>query len=177
MRRGFAPEEYQARLRAVKSEAEIVKIAHSCAIAGRAFDRVGEIAQPGVPLSKVFRNFQRLLLEEGADWVPYIAGGAGQIGYADVISTAGEAPLETGDVPMLDTGAVWDGYFCDYDRNFAIGHATAEQSAAHARPIKATEAGEEAARVGATASDVWRAMARVKGRDETSGRLGHGLGM
>ena len=166
-----------AGLRAVKSEAEIVKIAYSCAIAGRAFDRVGEIAQPGVPLSTVFRNFQRLLLEEGADWVPYIAGGAGPMGYADVISPAGEAPLAAGDVLMLDTGAVWDGYFCDYDRNFAIGHATAEQSAAHARLIEAAEAGEEAARVGATASDVWRAMARITGSDETSGRLGHGLGM
>ncbi|HAW48012.1 MAG TPA: peptidase M24, partial [Roseovarius sp.] len=166
-----------AGLRAVKSEAEIVKIAHICGIAGRAFDRVGEIAQPGVPLSTVFRNFQRLLLEEGADWVPYIAGGAGPMGYADVISPAGEAPLAAGDVLMLDTGAVWDGYFCDYDRNFAIGHATAEQSAAHARLIEAAEAGEEAARVGATASDVWRAMARITGSDETSGRLGHGLGM
>ncbi len=166
-----------AGLRAVKSEAEIGKIAHICGIAGRAFDRVGEIAQPGVPLSAVFRDFQRLLLEEGADWVPYIAGGAGPMGYADVISPAGEAPLAAGDVLMLDTGAVWDGYFCDYDRNFAIGHATAAQRAAHARLIEAAEAGEEAARAGATASDVWRAMARITGSDETSGRLGHGLGM
>ena len=166
-----------AGLRAVKSEAEIVKIAHICGIAARAFDRVGEIAQPGVPLSVVFRDFQRLLLEEGADWVPYIAGGAGPLGYADVISPAGEVPLAMGDVLMLDTGAVWDGYFCDYDRNFAIGHATAEQSAANARLIEATQAGEEAARAGATASDVWQAMARITGSDETSGRLGHGLGM
>jgi Xaa-Pro aminopeptidase len=166
-----------AGLRAVKSEAETVKIAHICGIAARAFDRVGEIAQPGVMLSAVFRDFQRLLLEEGADWVPYIAGGAGPLGYADVISPAGEVPLAMGDVLMLDTGAVWDGYFCDYDRNFAIGSATAEQSAAHARLIEATQAGEEAARAGATASDVWQAMARITGSDEASGRLGHGLGM
>ncbi|EAQ27142.1 M24 family metallopeptidase [Roseovarius sp. 217] len=166
-----------AGLRAVKSEAEIVKIAHICDIAGRAFDRVAEIAEPGVPLCAVFRDFQRLLLEKGADWVPYLAGGAGPLGYGDVISPAGDTPLVVGDVLMLDTGAVWDGYFCDYDRNFAIGHATAEQSAAHARLIEATEAGEEAARAGATASDVWRAMARITGGDETSGRLGHGLGM
>jgi len=166
-----------AGLRAIKSEAEIVKIAHICDIAGRAFDRVGEIAEPGVPLSAVFRDFQRLLLEKGADWVSYIAGGAGPMGYADVISPAGETHLAAGDVLMLDTGAVWDGYFCDYDRNFAIGHATAEQSAAHARLIEATEAGEEAARAGATAFDVWQAMARITGADERSGRLGHGLGM
>lgn len=166
-----------AGCRAIKSGAEIAKIAESCAIAGRAFARVGEIAAPGVPLSRVFRDFQRLLLEEGADWVPYLAGGAGSQGYADVISPATDAPLAEGDVLMLDTGAVRDGYFCDYDRNFAIGRASAAQRHAHARLIEATEAGLEAARPGARASDVWRAMADIVGGGEGAGRLGHGLGM
>lgn len=166
-----------AGCRAIKSGAEIAKIAESCAIAGRAFARVGEIAAPGVPLSRVFRDFQRLLLEEGADWVPYLAGGAGAQGYADVISPATDAPLAVGDVLMLDTGAVRDGYFCDYDRNFAIGRASAVQRHAHARLIEATQAGLEAARPGARASDVWRVMADIVGGGEGAGRLGHGLGM
>ena len=166
-----------AALRAVKSEAEINKIAHICGLAGRAFDRVHEIAAPGVPLSTVFRDFQRLLLEEGADWVPYLAGGAGAEGYADVISPASEVPLAAGDVLMLDTGAVWDGYFCDYDRNFAIGHATGAQQGAHARLVDATEAALAIARAGARASDLWRAMADIVGGGEAAGRLGHGLGM
>jgi len=166
-----------AGCRAIKSGAEIAKIAESCAIAGRAFARVGEIAAPGVPLGRVFRDFQRLLLEEGADWVPYLAGGAGAQGYADVISPATDAPLAVGDVLMLDTGAVRDGYFCDYDRNFAIGRASAAQRHAHARLIEATEAGLEAARPGARASDVWRVMADIVGGGERAGRLGHGLGM
>ena len=166
-----------ARLRAVKSEAEIEKIANSCAIAGRAFARMGEIAAPGIPLSRVFRDFQRLLLDEGADCVPYISGGAGQMGYDDVISPASDKPLEKGDIMMLDTGALRDGYFCDFDRNFAIGHAGQIQRDAHARLIDATHAGLEVARAGALASDVWRAMADVAGAGETAGRLGHGLGM
>jgi Xaa-Pro aminopeptidase len=166
-----------AALRAVKSEAEIAKIAQACGIAGRAFGRVGEIAAPGVPLSRVFRNFQGLLLEEGADWVPYLAGGAGPQGYADVISPASDAPLAAGDVLMLDTGAVWDGYFCDYDRNFAVTRSSPAQRAAQARLIEATLAGEEAARPGARACDVWRAMADIVGGGEGAGRLGHGLGM
>lgn len=166
-----------AALRAVKSEAEIDKIAHICGLAGRAFDRVHEIAAPGVPLSRVFRDFQRLLLEEGADWVPYLAGGAGPEGYGDVISPASDLPLAAGDVLMLDTGAVWDGYFCDYDRNFAIGLAAEIQQGAHHRLIEATEAAFGAARAGARASDVWRAMADIVGGGEQAGRLGHGLGM
>ena len=166
-----------AELRAVKSAAEIAKIAESCDVAARAFARVGEIAAPGVALAQVFRDFQRLLLEEGADWVPYLAGGAGPDGYADVISPATEVPLAEGDILMLDTGAVWDGYFCDYDRNFAIGRVSEGQRAAHGRLIEATQAGLEVARAGVRADEVWQAMAAVTGGGEGAGRLGHGLGM
>jgi Xaa-Pro aminopeptidase len=166
-----------AGLRAIKSAAEIGKIAEICDVAARAFARVGEIAAPGVALSRVFRDFQRLLLEEGADWVPYLAGGAGPEGYADVISPATEVPLAEGDILMLDTGAVRDGYFCDYDRNFAIGRASEGQRTAHARLLEAVQAGLEVARAGLRADEVWQAMAAVTGGGEGAGRLGHGLGM
>ncbi|QGX98081.1 aminopeptidase P family protein [Roseovarius faecimaris] len=166
-----------ADLRAIKSEAEIEKITHTCAIAGRAFARMGEIAGEGVALSQVFRDFQRLLLEEGADWVPYMSGGAEQDGYGDVISLAKDAPLEAGDVMMVDTGAIWDGYFNDYDRNFAITRASDAAKAAHARLIEATDAAFRIARPGARACDLWKAMADIVGGGEEAGRLGHALGM
>ncbi|PIE13775.1 MAG: peptidase M24 [Rhodobacterales bacterium] len=166
------------RVRSVKSEAEIALIRRACGVAGRAFLRVGEVAGPGRPMSEVFRGFQRLLLEEGADWVPYLAGGAGALGYEDVISPAGDTPLAAGEVLMLDTGAVCNGYFCDFDRNFAVGEApSGEVQAAWRRLLEAAEAGLAMARPGARARDVWRAMANVVGADETAGRLGHGLGM
>ena len=66
------------RLRMVKSGHEVTKIRRACSIADRAFARVPEIASAGVPLDQVFRRFQSLCLEEGADWVGYLAGGAGQ---------------------------------------------------------------------------------------------------
>ena len=53
-----------------------------------------------------FRAFQVALLEEGADWVSYVAGAAGPDGYTDVISPAEARRLQRGDVLMLDTGAV-----------------------------------------------------------------------
>ena len=65
------------RLRLIKSEAEIKKTAAACAVADAAFARVPEIACEGTPLAQVFRAFQMLCLEEGADWVSYLAGGAG----------------------------------------------------------------------------------------------------
>lgn len=168
------------QLRLVKSAAEVAKIETACAIAGRAFQRVPEIAAAGVPLERVFRDFQRLCLEEGADWVPYLAGGTGLLGYDDVISPATDAPLQSGAVLMLDTGLVWDGYFCDYDRNYVIGAPSAGLKSNWSRLLDATEAGKEAAKVGNTARDVFRAMDAIctggQGGGD-AGRLGHGLGM
>ncbi|MCX7564754.1 Xaa-Pro peptidase family protein [Sulfitobacter sp. F26169L] len=169
-----------ARLRAVKSQAEINKIAQACAIASRAFARVPEIAEEGVPLGRVFRDFQRLCLEEGADWVPYLAGAAAEGGYGDVISPADDTPLAIGDVLMLDTGLVRDGYFCDFDRNFSIGAPSGRVLSAHARAIDAISAAAEIARVGATASALFHAMDGIVTGGVGSGdagRLGHGLGM
>jgi Xaa-Pro aminopeptidase len=167
-------------LRMVKSKGEIAKIRHACQIAGRAFARVHEIARAGVPLDHVFRQFQMLCLAEGADWVPYLAGGAGLDGYGDVISPATPDPLQTGDILMLDTGLVWDGYFCDFDRNFAIGPPSNSAKSAHAKLMDAVHVGANAARPGATAADVFHAMDRIvtggAGGSE-AGRLGHGLGM
>ncbi len=168
-------------LNRVKSEAEIAKIAHICAIAGRAFDDMAAIARPGRPLSDVFRDFQIALLGAGADWVPYLAGGAGPGGYGDVISLPTDRPLAPGDVLMLDTGAVHDGYFCDFDRNYAIGRADDEPRRAYHALYAATEAGLAAARPGATCADLYFAMnaviATYGGADAEAGRLGHGLGM
>ena len=165
-------------LRMVKSEPEIARIRTACGIAGRAFARVPEIATPGQPLSAVFRRFQALCLDEGADWVPYLAGAAAPGGYGDVISPADDRPLAPGDVLMLDTGLVFDGYFCDFDRNFSIGPAAPGVRDAHARLIEATQTGFAAARPGATAADLYHAMDHVlTGGQGAPGRLGHGLGM
>ena len=166
-------------LQGVKSEREIDKLRHICAIASDAFEAIGKVAQEGKPLSAVYRHFQAALLNAGADWVPYLAGGAGPGGYGDVISPASDRPLQRGDVLMLDTGAVFDGYFCDFDRNWAIGSASDNARKAYEVLYAATDAGFAAARPGATAADVWRAMNAVISRVGDAGdggRLGHGLG-
>lgn len=168
------------RTREIKTEAEIARLREICRIAARAFDRVPDIAGPGRPLDAVFRDFQALCLSEGADWVSYVAGGAGPGGYGDVISPADARPLADGDLLMLDTGAVKDGYFCDFDRNWAIGRADDSLRRAHDTLFAATEAGIAAARPGATAEEVHGAIvARVRadGAEPLGGRLGHGLGL
>ncbi|MBV0912510.1 M24 family metallopeptidase [Anianabacter salinae] len=168
------------RVREVKSEAEIGKIRSACTVAARAFARVPEFAPEGRPLEDVFRDFQIALLAEGADWVSYVAGGAGPEGYGDVISPAGPWPLQRGDILMLDTGAVKDGYFCDFDRNFAIGLASDTARRAHAALWHATEDTLTALLPGMLARDAHRLLSeglQLRNVTPVGGRLGHGLGV
>jgi Xaa-Pro aminopeptidase len=168
-------------LRMVKTTAEIEKLAHICSIGSAAFDKVPGFVTEGMPLENVFREFRRAAIGEGADDAPYVVGAADQGGYADVISPPTQLPLNAGDVLMLDTGCTWDGYFCDFDRNWAIGHGSDEARRAYDVLWRATEAGIEAAKPGNTCRDLFMAMSSVIAEIDDSGgdigRLGHGLGM
>ncbi|MCE8536552.1 aminopeptidase P family protein [Ruegeria pomeroyi] len=168
-------------LRMVKTSAEIEKLAHICAIGSATFEAVPQFVSEGMPLDTVFREFRRAAIGLGADDAPYVVGAADQGGYADVISPPSQRPLRAGDVLMLDTGCTWDGYFCDFDRNWAIGRADDAARRAYDVLWRATQAGIDAARPGATCRDLFAAMSAVIAELDDSGgdigRLGHGLGM
>jgi Xaa-Pro aminopeptidase len=89
--------------------------------------------------------------------------------------------MDEGDILFIDTGAFYDGYFCDFDRNYAVGQVSDAARRAQAAVWDATEAGIAAARPGATVEHVWQVMAKFL-EDAGSignnvGRMGHGLGM
>ncbi|MGB1157205.1 MAG: M24 family metallopeptidase [Alphaproteobacteria bacterium] len=167
--------------RAVKTPGEVDKIRAACTVAGRAFDRMGEVLREGLAKEDYYRGFQRLCLEEGADFVTYIAGGHGEWGYGDIIAPADESRITAGDVVMLDTGVLLDGYFSDYDRNFSFGKPPRQEVRdAFATLVDAVDAGFAAAKPGARASDLFAAMDQVVtgGKNSAdSGRFGHGLGL
>ena len=164
-------------LRIVKSSSEIERIENSCAIAGRAFDRVGEIVREGTTKSQIFRNFQMLCLEEGADAVPYLAGGIGPYGYSDVISPADDQAISKGDVLMLDTGLVSNRYFCDFDRNFVLGTANDIVADAHKKLIEVTNFVISEIKAGMSCAEIYRKLAGALNSSDGVGRMGHGLGL
>ncbi len=172
-------------IRMIKSPAEIAKARHVCALVSDVFASVPDWVHAGMPLSELFRQFKIRSLEAGIDDVSYLVGSAGPGGYFDIIAPPTDRPLVTGDVFMLDTGSLWDGYFSDFDRNFAIGHATDAACEAHQRLYEATEAALALCRPGNTARDLYHAMDALlrpdaaendKGGDDV-GRYGHGMGI
>lgn len=173
-------------LRMVKSDAEIEIITKICQIAGKSFASAGTLFHLGQPLNEVFRAFRIDLLQQGAENVPYLVGGADTDGYTDVISPPNNKPLAAGDVLMLDTGATLQGYFCDFDRNFAFGHASDAAKYAYQTLYRATDAALATARPGITCKDLHSVMQAViaqQGNGEGNegggdvGRYGHGLGL
>ncbi len=163
-------------LRMLKSEAEIAKLRHICGLVSDGFANLASIAAVGVVEREIFRRFRIDLLSRGADDVPYLVGGSGPDGPRDIISPPSGRSIAPGDILMMDTGAVFDGYYCDFDRNVGFVEVTDEACRAYDTVYRATEAGLRTARPGATSGDLWAAMAPHL-EDAGSGRFGHGLGM
>ena len=115
--------------------------------------------------------------------MPYLVGGAAPGGYDDIISPPAGRTLTKGDLLILDVGCLWDGYHCDFDRNFAIGAPSEEVKKAYSIVWGATQLGLEMAKPGITCADLFTIMnTYMKPYAVTSsggdvGRLGHGLGM
>ena len=170
------------KIRMVKSPAEQVKLRHICGLVSDVFADVPRWLQPGMSFDNCFRRFKIESLERGVDDVSYLVGGIGPGGYDDIIAPPVSKALATGDVLMFDTGCIWDGYYSDFDRNFAIGSASAEAQDAHKKLFDATEAALSILRPGITAADLFATMHdilfpdRSSGRDDV-GRYGHGLGI
>ncbi|MEZ5923410.1 MAG: Xaa-Pro peptidase family protein [Hyphomicrobiaceae bacterium] len=168
-------------LRHIKSPAEIDRIRVACRIASDAYDEVPRMTSAGDTTRQAELRLRRMLMEKGADHVPFIATAAGQGGYGQIIAGPGEQKLRKGDVLFHDVGCTYDGYFCDFDRNFAVGKIADATQRIHEVLWQATEAGMKAARPGKTMQDVFHVMAKFL-EDAGSignnvGRIGHGLGL
>ncbi|MEM7253655.1 MAG: Xaa-Pro peptidase family protein [Pseudomonadota bacterium] len=168
------------RTMAIKSQLEIDKIRYICQVASGAFERLPARLAIGMSEREACRAMQIELLASGADDIPYLIGASGPAGYDNIIMGPTERVMVAGDIFIIDTGARFDGYFCDFDRNFAFGDMKASVRRAYETVYVATDAGFDVARVGNTTYDVWSAMCAVLkrngARDNAVGRMGHGLG-
>lgn len=164
----------------IKSAAEVDKIRHVCELTSQSFIALPGFAHCGDREREIVRAMRIDLLQRGADHTPYIVSASGADGYDDIIMGPGDRELERGDILIIDTGTVYDGYFCDFDRNYAFGEASDRARQVYRTVYESTEAGFAAARPGATTTEVWQAMWSVLERGgaqgNSVGRMGHGLG-
>jgi Xaa-Pro aminopeptidase len=168
-------------VRAIKSDAEIAKIRFACEVTAAAYEHLRETLRIGMAEREASKAMHLEMLRLGADACPYLISASGPGGYDNIIMGPTDRRLREGDVLIIDTGANFDGYFSDYDRNFGFGSVDQATHDAYEAVHAATEAGLKAAAPGCTTGDIWQAMwtelenAGALGNDV--GRMGHGLGM
>jgi Xaa-Pro aminopeptidase len=169
------------QIRQVKTPAEIRHIRYVCELASDAYRALPGLVGTGMTEREVARALRIDLARRGADSTPFLPVISGPGGVAQIVCGPGDRRLEAGDVMFIDTGSIYDGYFCDFDRVYAIGAIDDAAKRAHETVWQATEAGIAAAQPGATTDDLWAAMQAVLDAGgalgNNVGRSGHGLGM
>jgi Xaa-Pro aminopeptidase len=168
-------------IRMIKTEAEVAHLRYICQLASAAYEAVPGFVRIGDTERAVCRKFRNYIAELGADGTPFLPAISGPGGVSQIVCGPHDRVLREGDILFIDTGSTYDGYYCDFDRNYAIGSVSAEVQRAHEAVWRATEAGIAAAVPGATPEAIWRTMSQILQEagsiGSNVGRLGHGLGL
>ena len=168
-------------MRMIKTNEEINKIKFICSIVSDAYIALPSTLSIGNTEREAVNKLKIDILKRGADNVPFMPGISGQGGVTQIVCGPTNRIINDGDVLFIDTGSTFDGYFCDFDRNYAFGKVTSEVEKVYEVLWQATEVGIKTAIPGATTNDVFDAMNKVIQEGgaigNNVGRLGHGLGL
>ena len=168
-------------MRMIKTDAEIERIKFICAIASDAYNDLPSKLLLGDTEREAVNKLKIDMINRGADNVPFMPGISGRGGVSQIVCGPSDRKLNDGDILFIDTGSTYDGYFCDFDRNFAFGSVSSDVEKVYEVLWQATEAGIKAAVPGATTIDIFNSMNKIieagGAIGNNVGRLGHGLGL
>ena len=168
-------------LRLIKSNAEIDKIKHICKIASNSFENLPSLINKGDSERDIAKKMKMDLISQGADSIPYLPVISGVGGVSQIINEPTNRVLKSGDILFVDTGSTYDGYFCDFDRNYSIGKASKIVNDIYEILWVATQNAIEGARPGLFLSDLWKLMANSLNKylpnNFNKGRFGHSFGL
>ena len=168
-------------MRMIKTNEELKKIKFVCSIPSDAYNALPSTLSIGNTEREAVQKLKIDILNRGADSVPFMPGISGQGGVSQIVCGPTDRILDDGDILFIDTGSTFDGYFCDFDRNYAFGRVASDVEKVYQILWQATEIGIKTAIPGATTNDIFNAMNKVIQDGGTIGnnvgRLGHGLGL
>jgi Xaa-Pro aminopeptidase len=175
------------QLLGLKSAAEIEKISTIAQIASAAYEALPNRLREGMTIRDACNAFKQDLLERGAESFPYVIGVAERFGYPCINLEPTAKKMRAGDILVIDTGSTYEGYFCDFNREYAIGSIEDKLRLVYEIVWEATEIGIHAVEPGRTMADIWQQMVEAMRKSATRaglpfepvelGRMGHGLGL
>ena len=169
------------QLRMIKSSSEINKIKNICKIASDTYQNLPSIVNIGNTERDVSSKISIDLISRGVDTIPFLPVVSGENGISQIINEPTDRSLKIGDILFLDTGSTYDGYFCDFNRNYSIGKASNQINNAYELLWIATQSAIELAKPGLPISELWKIMYdklnKFMPKKYYSGRFGHGFGL
>lgn len=171
-------------VRMIKSGAEIERLAKAAEISTAGVESGWRALRPGVSERELLAVMATSMFEHGAEvgTKPAFFGilSGPRWGYAN--SAASDYAVQSGDFVLVDGGATYRGYVCDFIRLACVGTPTEQQRDWAAAAIEANDAALEAVRPGVPAHVPLDAATTVFAERGLSAYtrlniVGHGIGM
>jgi Xaa-Pro aminopeptidase len=163
-------------LRAVKDDGELEALRRASEITSEAFDQFAQEDFIGRTERELAWRMEQLQREIGGEAMSFSAVVAAGPNSARPHTTPGDREVQAGEIVLVDTGCIVDGYCSDCTRTFATGTLPDELHRAYEVCLDAQLEGLEAVRPGASGPGV---DAAARDRIEAAGfgdAFGHGLG-
>ena len=163
-------------LRAVKDDGELEALRRASEITSEAIERFAEERFIGRTERELAWRMEQLQREIGGEAMSFSAVVASGPNSARPHTTPGDREVQAGEIVLVDTGCIVDGYCSDCTRTFATGSLPDELHRAYEVCLDAQLEGLEAVRPGASGPGV---DAAARDRIEAAGfgdAFGHGLG-
>jgi Xaa-Pro aminopeptidase len=165
-------------VRSQKSEKEIERVEWLSQVTARAVTEVLVHAEPGMTEVDLARDLLLTVIEAGADGLKHLNIRSGLERYGMRDSLPQPRPIQTGEALLINAGASSMGYMSDVGSTRVIGDADLYRDDFETLAA-AQAAGLAAAKVGATAGDVFSALHQQLERSElrSIAMCGHGMGL
>jgi len=174
-------EDIGKQLRAVKDVGEQENLRRAIAIADRAVARLVNIIKPGMTEKEVAIELEYILAKEGSEGPAF--GTIVASGLRGSLPHGGptDKRIDTGDMVVVDCGAIYQGYHSDITRTIWVGEPSSRMVEIYKIVLDAQDQALSAIRPGITGGDIDRAHRLVfeqAGVEKYSLRgLGHGVGL
>lgn len=177
----LVPVELVDRLRRIKDEREIASIAAAAELGDQVYAELEEAGFGGRSEREValwIEERMRRLGASGPSFPPIVAAGSnGALPHAE----PGERAIASGDLVVVDLGAVVDGYCSDCTRTYACGEVSEPAREVYEVVLRAQSTSLDAVAAGRTGREldaVARDLIEAAGHGERFGHgLGHGVGI
>lgn len=163
-------------LREVKREDEKEKIIKAQRIAERAYDELLNFISIGKSEREIALELNRLMFCFGAEDISFETIALGGKNTSVPHGTPSEYTLKSGDLLLLDFGAVYDGYHSDMTRTLAVGEIDDKKAFAYSTVLSAQSAAIEKIMSGVKCSDIDKAARDIIDSAGFEGRFGHSFG-